>query len=96
MSDEYPEHDKLAKVSDRSQAIGEFLEWLGERESKVVLCSLERTSSGFYPKKIFLPIANSVERLLAEYFEIDLKVIEDEKRAMLDVCRKANQDGNSS
>lgn len=27
MSD-YPEHDKLSKIKDRSQAIGEFLEWL--------------------------------------------------------------------
>jgi hypothetical protein len=26
---EYPEHAKLAAVSDRSQAIGEFLDWLG-------------------------------------------------------------------
>jgi len=25
---DYPEHAKLAKVSDKSQAIGEFLEWL--------------------------------------------------------------------
>ena len=27
MSD-YPEHDKLSAISDRSQAIGDFLEWL--------------------------------------------------------------------
>ena len=26
--DEYPEHTKLRAVSDRSQAIGEFLEWV--------------------------------------------------------------------
>ena len=25
---QYPEHDKLAKIQDASQAIGEFLEWL--------------------------------------------------------------------
>lgn len=26
---EYPEHDKLSNVLDQSQAIGEFLEWMG-------------------------------------------------------------------
>lgn len=29
MSD-YPEHDKLSKISDQSQAIGEFLNWLAD------------------------------------------------------------------
>lgn len=29
--EEYPEHDKLAKVSDQSQACGGFLEWLEEQ-----------------------------------------------------------------
>jgi len=26
---EYPEHDKVQKIKDQSQAIGDFLEWLG-------------------------------------------------------------------
>lgn len=30
---EYPEHDKLRAISDKSQAIGEFIDWLiSERE----------------------------------------------------------------
>ena len=29
MSGEYPEHEKLKAVHDQSQAIGEFMEWLG-------------------------------------------------------------------
>lgn len=28
----YPEHDKLRKISDRSQACGEFLDWLEEEK----------------------------------------------------------------
>jgi hypothetical protein len=31
-----------------------------------------------------------MEKTLAEYFDIDLKKLEEEKRAMLDECRKAN------
>lgn len=33
----YPEHEKLAKVKDRSQAIGEFLDWL-MNEQGAFLC----------------------------------------------------------
>lgn len=32
-----------------------------------------------------------IEKLLAEYFKIDLNKVEHEKRAMLEVCRKANE-----
>jgi len=28
---EYPEHEKLKKVSDKSQMLGEFLEWMLEQ-----------------------------------------------------------------
>lgn len=28
---QYPEHEKLLAVKEQSQAVGEFLEWLGER-----------------------------------------------------------------
>lgn len=31
MTSEYPEHEKLAKISDKSQAIGEFLSWLSQQ-----------------------------------------------------------------
>jgi hypothetical protein len=27
----YPEHDKLTKVSDRTQAVGDFADWCGEK-----------------------------------------------------------------
>ena len=33
---EYPEHEKLMKISDKSQAIGEFLEWLGFEKGAVL------------------------------------------------------------
>ena len=35
--------------------------------------------------------ATSTEKLLAEYFDIDLNKLEEEKRAMLDECRKLNE-----
>lgn len=37
----------------------------------------------------FVPINRNIEKTLAEYFEIDLNKINDEKRAMLESLRKA-------
>lgn len=28
MADKYPEHEKLSKIKDQSQTIGEFIDWL--------------------------------------------------------------------
>lgn len=83
MSD-YPEHEKLRAVSEQSQAIGEFLEWL-ERKG-IWLCMREPDNppfeGRFYPHTL-----GSNDRILAEYFDIDLTEIEREKRAMLEGVR---------
>lgn len=79
----YPEHDKLHKVKDRSQACGEFLDWL--REEKHVLLHVYDKSLDMY-----YPLLQSNEKLLAEFFDIDMDVLEQEKRMMLDMLRKTN------
>lgn len=75
----YPEHDKLAGVKDQSQAIGEFIDFGG-----YVLC--RPSESG----RSFEAVHQSIPRILAEYFQIDLDKIEREKRAMLDALREMN------
>jgi hypothetical protein len=40
-----------------------------------------------------IPLRVTREKLLAEFFEIDLNKVEEERRAMLDACRVANHDG---
>ena len=80
----YPEHDKLKAIRDKSQVIGEFLEWC---ETKGLLLGMWETGGGpdrFYP--VHIPVNN----LLADYFGIDLRVLENEKRAMLAEQRKLN------
>lgn len=76
---EYPEHDKLQLIADKSQAIGEFLEWLQE-EKQLVIC--QSADEHYYPHFV------RKEELLADFFEIDLKKLDDEKRAMLKEYRK--------
>lgn len=75
---EYPEHDKMKAVAEKSQAIGEFLEF-GPGQ----LCEWNDDLGEF------LPISGGITKLLATYFEIDLDKIEAEKRAMLDTMRAA-------
>lgn len=73
-----PELNKMKAVQVKSQAIGEFLD-LFCREKGYVLCVL----SG---DRYFL-VGKSIEKLLAEHFEIDLKKVEQERRAILDHIR---------
>jgi len=77
----------MAVVKDRSQTIGEFLDWLkGRKRTPLVLCHEE----GFR----YWPSATSEEQLLAEFFEIDLNKAEEEKRAMLDAMREARHESD--
>lgn len=73
---EYPECEKLKAASPKSQAIGEFLDWL-EAEKGVQLARYPEDSERL------VPFSFSTERLLAEFFGIDLDKVEDERRAML-------------
>lgn len=75
----YPEHEKLSKVRDHSQAIGEFLDWASEKGWS--LAEWDEDDLHLWP------VRKSVQEILAEYFKIDLVKLEDEKRAMLDEIR---------
>jgi len=69
----------MRDVQSQSQAIGQFLEWL--QEEQIVLAKYEGDRD--FP----WPIHEGIEQLLARHFKIDLNVIEQEKRAMLDSLR---------
>lgn len=78
-----PEHEKLEAIKGDSQACGEFLEWL-HAEKGWSLCCIPPEYQDTY-----VPVHYSTERLLAEYFKVDLSKIEDEKRAVLAALREA-------
>lgn len=81
---DYPEHEKLRAISEKSQAIGEFIEWLAEDQG-IQLCRLSGSRVDRYA-----PNQQPITKLLALFFEIDLDVIETEKRKMLDELRASN------
>ena len=84
----YPECEKLSQVRDKSQVIGEFLDWLVcEKEISLVRFTDRDTDDPDDPGYEF--INTSIERLLAEFFEIDLNKVEKEKCTMLGELREA-------
>lgn len=76
----YPEHDKLRRIQDKSQAISDFLDWA--KEKRIILSE--------YISEDLFPTLMSKDNLLAEHFGIDLKKLEQEKRAMLDKLRTSH------
>ena len=102
---EYPEHEKLAKIKEQSQAIGEFLEWLESKHRSICkwqegITEADRIIDAFAtahgkgnpdineePERGWFPICQSIEKTLAEFFNIDLNKLEQEKRQILEEIR---------
>lgn len=83
-----PECEKLVAVAPKSQAVGEFLEWLIS-EKEIFLC--KQTESWEEYGDQFVVIRENREKLLAEFFDIDLVVVEKERQALLDYIRNGNE-----
>jgi hypothetical protein len=81
MANQYPECEKMAAIKDKSQVIGEFLEWASETQG-FRLCI-----SDWYSNE-YIPIGMTTEILLAKFFDIDLNKVEIEKRKILDNIRR--------
>ena len=73
----------MHKVQEKSQAIGEFIENL--ENLGLTLCDAGGDGFGH-----MLGTSRSLQEILAQHFGIDLKVIEAEKREMLDTIRRNN------
>lgn len=76
----YPEHEKLAKIKDVSQAQGDFIEWL--RGQGVHLMTYVEQVGWATPH-------HGLTDLLAQFHKIDQNAIEREKRQMLEEIRAA-------
>mgnify|MGYP001583425577 FL=1 len=99
-----PTLDKMSKVSDQSQNIGAFLDWLNQQgiflcknkeifdlcrkcdglcQKEDVICSLCKGTGLYIYRTDILPIKKSFNNLLHEYFEIDPKEEEKERREII-------------
>ena len=90
----YPEHEKVGKVKETSQRIGEFLEWLQSKGIMFCKCTANLPPDEvdyIYNVVGFVPMQMDINKITAEYFDIYLSKLEQEKRAMLAEIRKMNK-----
>lgn len=80
-----PECEKMYKVAGDSQTIGAFLDWL-QNEKELVIAEWVKSSNQYDDSLV--PTQFNIEAVLAEYYEIDLEVVEQECRANLKYCRR--------
>ncbi len=85
---ECPECEKLVKVSKESDKIGQFIDYL--QSSKVVFAKWVENDDEEIPlDEILVPAyeyqsSNGINKLLAEYFGIDLDKVEKERSELLE------------
>ena len=102
------ELEKLEAVSERSQAIGEFLEWIfGTKKYHIAKYltdgEYESTDNVYWVDRLYgkdqykrhrigkeelMSVYINIEKLLAEFFEIDLNKVEKERRKILEEITK--------
>jgi len=89
---EMPECDKLNARRDEWNAIYLFMEWLQEKRIWLA-CTITRRE--FYgedyedePMNTMVPISQTLENLLYEYFDVDPAELEQERRRLLSSLRE--------
>ena len=78
----YPQHNLLREYQPKTQVIHEFVEWLNS-EKRIELA--EPGGRRLYPT------TQNLTALVAEFFEIDLVELENEKRAMIEEQVRINE-----
>jgi len=76
--------EKIKDVQEQSQIIGEFLDYMEQRD--VVMCEPCNDTDSRH-EACYLPTLKTTEGMLAFFFEIDLVKAEDERRALLESIR---------
>lgn len=83
---QYPEHEKLDKVVDKSQEYGEFLDWF--RSQGYVFARYTEGDSSRWVEPALVPADFKIEDMLGKYFDIDPKKLSAEKEAMYQEIRR--------
>jgi hypothetical protein len=104
----YPELEKVEAMRERSQPAGEFLDWL-VNERGIILAQYHKHSDHCYTpdadgdpelhccsEDVLIPCRIGIEKLLSEYFHIDLEKVEQERRQLLEDVRKRGEKGEQN
>ena len=75
-----PALDRMKQArAEGSQVIGEFVEWLADQG----YCICHQPPNQHRPDEEWWPLNKPTEVLIADFFEIDLVAVENERRAIL-------------
>ncbi len=90
----YPECDKMNERTDEWNAIYPFMEWLQEKKIWLAHTITKREYYGKdyedEPMETMVPISQSLEKLLYEYFDVNPVVLEQERRELLESLKEAS------
>lgn len=81
---ETPELNKISKVKDKSQTIGQFLDWLIQEKG---YCVADWKKFDGYDNEQLVSVNLDINKILEEYFEIDGKKAEEERQGILQEIR---------
>lgn len=81
-----PELDKALSIKDKSQVIGEFIDWLKEKNIYLKTPIEEENEHGDKQQYWVYPFENLI-KLLHQFFEIDENKCEEERVAILEYIR---------
>lgn len=81
----YPEHEKLQEVKEKSQFIGGFIDHMSSKGFTFYQYVDDEEYGG--DGKVLVRCMMSIEQMLADYLDIDLVKLEEEKIKMIQSCR---------
>jgi len=87
---EYPECEKLAKVSDSVRDIREFIDWLNYNK-KIFLMEfgiIDNIINPGHTYEGYISARKSINELVMEFFEIDQIKLDQERQVMFDSLKK--------
>ena len=86
----YSQSEKLLEVKDKYRIIGEFLDDHFSKNNYVISIWIvnEDEDTKEYMPEVLVPVFISKEKILAEYFGINLIEIENERRRMIKELQK--------
>lgn len=87
-----PELDKISANRGDSQTIGEFLEWATTEGGFNFTKTFESGEMNLFGEKLTNDVPVRIEDALADFFGIDLKKAEEERRALLADAVAANEE----
>ena len=86
----FPEHDKVQALNGKHNVIGKFIDWLKIKYTLATYVDNECYDCSDVMPEILIPAWVNTNDLIAEYFEIDLEALENERCTLFKALKNSN------